>query len=274
VPKLGVYSQKMENESLRARHQMKKGQTGVLVTRITPGGSVDGILREGDVLLAVDGVRIANDGTIPFRGLERLNYSHLNSRHQVGEKVSLQVLRDGRVLDLTAVYREGKVLVPRPAYDTLPTYYVHAGLVFTRLTFNYMASWGRWDSVPSKFRWAYEALTATPKRSEVVVLNQILPHKVNVGYHDIEQVVVRRVNGVEIADMASLVKAFEAPVDGYHLVEMDPESECGRRIVLDAKEAGTASKEILERFGVPFDRSEDLRTGAPPAGPDVTESEE
>lgn len=261
VPKLGIYTQKMENASLREHQGMKKGQTGMLVTRITPGGSVDGVLKEGDVLLSVAGVRIANDGTIPFRGLERLYFSHLNSGYQVGDKVAIQVLRDGKILDRTVTYREGKVLVPRPAYDTVPTFYVHAGLVFTPLTFNYMAAWGRWDNVPSKFRWAYEALNATPQRRQVVVLNQILPHQVNVGYHDIEQVIVRKVNGVEIVDMDSLVKAFEKPVDGYHLIELDPESENGQRIVLDAKAAEKASKEILERFGIPSDRSEDLKDG-------------
>jgi S1-C subfamily serine protease len=267
VPKLGIYTQKMENEALRARYHMRKGMSGMLVTRITPGGSVDRVVKEGDVLMAMAGVRIANDGTIPFRGLERLYFSHLNSRFQVGEKVSLQVLRDGKVHDVTVVYKEGKVLVPRPAYDTLPTYYVHAGLVFTPLTFNYMASWGRWDNVPAKFRWAYEALNASEGRRGVVVLNQVLPHKVNVGYHDVEQSIVRSVNGVGIGGMDDLVKAFERPVDGYHLIDMDPEAENGQRIVLDAKEAQKASREILERFGVPSDRSDDLKEGSNPRTP-------
>jgi len=262
VPKLGIYTEKMDNESLRVHYRMRKGQSGILVTRIAPGSSSDGLLKEGDVLLSMAGIRIANDGTLPFRGLERLAFSYLNSRYQVGQKVTLSVLRDGKPLDMNLTYKEGRVLVPRPEYDTLPTYYVFSGLVFTPLTFNYMASWGRWNDVPAKFRWAYESLNPSTDRKEVIVLNQVLPHKVNVGYHDIEQVIVRRVNGVEVADMKSLVAAFQKPQGSFHIIDLDAEAESGQRIVLDAKAAEKASPEILARFGVPLDRSDDLKDGS------------
>ena len=50
-----------------------------------------------DVVLEVDGVPIAGDETVPFRGDERLDYSHVVALKHVGETLSLKVLRTGQV---------------------------------------------------------------------------------------------------------------------------------------------------------------------------------
>ena len=48
-------------------------------------------------MLEVDGVPIAGDETVPFRGDERLDYSHVVALKHVGETLSLKVLRKGQV---------------------------------------------------------------------------------------------------------------------------------------------------------------------------------
>jgi len=52
-----------------------------------------GLLEVDDVLLAVDGEEVANDGTVSFRGWERVAFDHLISLKEPGQEVALKVRR-------------------------------------------------------------------------------------------------------------------------------------------------------------------------------------
>lgn len=69
---LGVKFQPMESPSLRSYKQLPDGRSGILVTKVDPLAPANDVLRRGDVLMAVDGIDLANDGTIPFRKGERV----------------------------------------------------------------------------------------------------------------------------------------------------------------------------------------------------------
>lgn len=60
---LGLSCQAMENQQLRENFGMNTGMTGVLVSKINPISEAHKILKRDDVILAFDGVAIANDGT-------------------------------------------------------------------------------------------------------------------------------------------------------------------------------------------------------------------
>lgn len=60
---LGLSCQAMENEQLREHFGMQPGMTGVLVSKINPISEAHKILKRDDIILAFDGVSIANDGT-------------------------------------------------------------------------------------------------------------------------------------------------------------------------------------------------------------------
>uniref|UniRef100_A0A803RBS4 Uncharacterized protein n=1 Tax=Cannabis sativa TaxID=3483 RepID=A0A803RBS4_CANSA len=60
---LGLSCQPTENVQLRNYFQMRKDMTGVLVSKINPLSDAHKILKKDDIILAFDGVPIANDGT-------------------------------------------------------------------------------------------------------------------------------------------------------------------------------------------------------------------
>ncbi|MBI4677849.1 MAG: hypothetical protein HY748_09730 [Elusimicrobia bacterium] len=76
---------------------------------------------------------------------------------------------------------------------------------------------------------------------------------------DSTSVLVESVNGISIGDMRDLVRAFQTPAGGFHVIRMDPESGYAAKVVLDAEAAAKAHPAILARHGIPSDRSEDLR---------------
>ncbi len=94
-PSLEIIWQRMANPDLRTEHPMQLGQTGVLVNRTYPSSPADGKLLRGDVVLAVEDFRVANDGTVGFRSRERTSMSYVIQKHQVGGTMSVKILRDG-----------------------------------------------------------------------------------------------------------------------------------------------------------------------------------
>jgi len=97
------------------------------------------LLKTRDVLMEVDGVPIANDGTFQFRTGERLSFSYLVSRRYVGEEIPLKILREGRPMHVNVPLCYINRLVPAYIRDD-PPYFVVAGLVFTVLTEPYLQS--------------------------------------------------------------------------------------------------------------------------------------
>lgn len=264
VPALGIYWQSMESPALKSHYGMKSGLNGVLVTRVVYGSSAWGVLQEGDVITALDGQPVADDGTVPFRREERIGLVHPLSMRQMGETARLTVIRGAVAMDVPVKLRPGVRLVPGPEYDRRPTYFIYAGLVFTPLTRNYMNTW-KWEEVLARFRHYSEEGLPSQDRRQIVILNQVLAHDANVGYHGVNQAVVVRVNGVPIAEMRDLPAAFAQPRNGFHVLELDNHASvwgadgAGTRLVLDAAQAAAANAEILERYGIPSDRSDDLK---------------
>jgi len=64
---LAISCQSMENAFLRSYMKMKSEQTGILVNRTEPLSNAHQFIKSHDVILASDGIPIADDGTITFR---------------------------------------------------------------------------------------------------------------------------------------------------------------------------------------------------------------
>jgi len=268
VPDLGIYWQKIENDSLRDYVGLTGAQTGVLVTRVVHGSSADGVLFEGDVLTAVDGTPVASDGSIPLRAHDRVHFSYLVSRHQIGGKVSVEILRRGEPHQLAIHLRKLVMLVPPPQPDQRPTYFIFAGLVFLPLTYDYMTTW-KWENVTPRFKHYYYSRLPSERHEQIVLVNQVLAHDINVGYHQIHGAVVERINHIDIVSMRDIPRALATPIDKHHVIELDYHgmrgessdyhASYGTRIVLDAQLAAQATAEILAQNGIASDRSADLR---------------
>jgi hypothetical protein len=261
IPSLGIYIEPMENDSLRAYYGMKAGQTGVLVTDLNYESSAWDQLQINDVLLSIDGFPIANDGTISFRKGERIGFGYpLGFRH-IGDTLKLKVLRDKNPLGLTLTLKPDVHLVPLVQYDVKPTYFIFDGLVFTPFNLNYP---GINKDTPPELKALYFHGLVTKERKQIVLVNHILSNKINKGYDSkFSNLIVTRVNGHPISEMKDLIPAFADPQDGRHIIEIDKAREVGTQIILDAAGSKDATAEILDKYDIPADRSDDLKEGQP-----------
>jgi S1-C subfamily serine protease len=137
VPRVAFSWQRLEAAGLRHKYALPPSRTGVLVLEATPGTSAAEVLREGDVLLSIDGEPIAADGTIQFRANERTALSFLVQRRQVGGRADLELLRDGETV-AAELRLDGRVgdgrLVPGPLHGERPSYFIYGGLAFCTLS--------------------------------------------------------------------------------------------------------------------------------------------
>lgn len=94
-PRMPFKFQFMENLSYRKYLQLNDDQHGILVTAIAPACALSKILQEDDVITAIDGVSIADDGTIDFRRGERLPFRYLEKLKFVGDEIQYKIIRKG-----------------------------------------------------------------------------------------------------------------------------------------------------------------------------------
>jgi hypothetical protein len=256
-PDLGVLTSNLENPAARAKAGMGADESGVSVDFVFQGSSADGHLVEGDVILAIEGEAVANDGTVRTDGL-RFEFGILVDRLQSGEKLSLTVLRGGRRFDMQVPlfplesYRQRYANI----YDRLPRYFVYAGLVFVPLNQETLKVYGRqWKTKagrPLIHEHLYRHL-AEPGRMErePVILLRVLDHPVNMDLAWRRSILVERVNGREIDGLDALIEAFETHEGDHHVIEF---GESGQFDVLDRRETDRVHPEILELYGVFKDR--------------------
>jgi S1-C subfamily serine protease len=260
-PSLGARVQVLESPSHRAALGLPEAfGGGLLIRRVRWGGSAWGVLEAGDVLLEVDGVEIQSDGTVPLREGELVSYSHVFSRRLVGEVANVKVWRRGQLIDCVVPLKGPNPLVTEERYDVSPTYFVYGGLLFVPLTKNYLKTYGDpwWQTAPKDLMLLYEDGEPHPAYLEPVVLQKVLADRVNQGYHGFESMLIKSVDGIDIADMRGLVRAIEGGTGRY----VEIRSAAGHELVLDRTVVRARSEEILERFGVPRDRSDDLEDDA------------
>ena len=69
---LGVRLQPARSPALRSLHGLDQHQGALLIDVAPLSAAAQAAVRPGDVLLAVDGVPVAEDGTVAFRDAERI----------------------------------------------------------------------------------------------------------------------------------------------------------------------------------------------------------
>jgi hypothetical protein len=252
----GIAWQDLTNPALRESLGLAPGETGIRLTRVARHGSAGGILKPGDVVLEMDGKKLDPTGYYEHPVYGRMLFALLFSDGRPpGETMPVKVLRGGERLDLELPLRAmppDQDRIPPYVYGRGPDYVVVGGLVFEELSRPYLSAWGDWARrAPPRLLIAVdrEPEDEGAERQRIVLLSSVLPDAANLGYQELRDVIVERVNGRAVADLADLRAAFAAPRGDFHVVEFLP-GQGAARLVLDAKEAEAAAARIREAYGV------------------------
>ncbi|KAG2425827.1 hypothetical protein HXX76_013452 [Chlamydomonas incerta] len=266
VPSPGFFTQDLENPAQRAFLKMPEGVSGVMVVKTDPLSAAHGAVQKNDVVLEVDAVPIADDGTVEFREDERLEFSAIIRAKHVGEQVHLKLLRDGQELCVSYELRAKDHLVPvLDAVDAVPSYLIVGGLVFAPLSspFLEMVFGGGGGRRSRRADIPVPVLAAlnqnkTRKGQQVVLLVQVLAHEINHGYR-YSVVPCESFNGTRLHSLrhlAHLVDGCDQPFLNFGL-------EGGRLITLATADVRAAGPQILSTNAIASDRSPDMALPKP-----------
>jgi hypothetical protein len=260
-PGLGYFDfvwQQSENPATLEHLELEGDPRGAIVIEIPKNAGGEYALERLDVLLEIDGFEVDMQGDY-----NDPDYGHVmmeglaTRRHFAGDEIPMKVLRDGEMMDLK--FRLPKAsysvdLLPMHVFDHEPEYLVAGGLIFQPLHQGFLRGWGDDWRRRAPFRLSYYiGDQPTPERPSLLLLSQVLPDPVNIGYQEFRNLVVDTVNGLPVHDVAGLDRALEQPRDGVHRIEF-VKGEGLQRLVLDAEQIGAATRRVLQRYGIPSSR--------------------
>ena len=101
LPALGLNTKSLHNPAMRsllfgaAPGELPPHHDGMLIVRVEPYSCAAAAgVRAGDILMAIDGAKVSEEGEVSFRGHERLSYEYLITKKQLGDTLTLSLLRN------------------------------------------------------------------------------------------------------------------------------------------------------------------------------------
>ena len=255
-PDLGIIVQEMENPASRKKFKLNDQHTGVLAYKILYNSPAKNIILPGDIITAIDGHAIANDGTVEFRPKEYTSFGYFIDKHQVGDKLKLDIIRDSQPLSKEVTLNTTSKdfwLVQREEYDKFPRYFIFGGFVFTPVTKNYINAGMSFFSSGGELA---ELLNEWPTqdKKEAVVVAQVLAADTNKGYHDLYDWVIEKINGKKFKDFNEFYNIMDSSKSEFITLE----DKDGYKVIIDKLASRNESKKILERYHIDSAKSKDL----------------
>ncbi|MEA2048812.1 MAG: trypsin-like peptidase domain-containing protein [Campylobacterota bacterium] len=251
---LGLGTQKLENPALRRYYGLDCNTTGKLINKVVYNSSLSGIVKEGDILTAINGHNIENDGTVEFRNNEYTHFHYFVDSYQMGETIDLDIIRERKPMHLTTKLKhkaDDMYLVKTTRYDTMPSYFIYGGYIFSPLTRNLIVSTKRNRITLSNLasKWQEE------DKDEVVVLLKVLASDMSRGDNDFGMWPIDKINGEAFKNFKAFYEKMQAVTSEYIVLE----DKDGVQVIIDKNEAQTKQSAILKKYNIEFDRSIDLR---------------
>ncbi len=246
-PELGLYTEKLENDALRKYLGVPDGESGVLILKAMPYASAVGHVQRNDVLQAIDGHPVQNDGTIEIDD-DFFEYTHVVEDKQVGETVKLNIRRGGEPKEITVTLKAWEArMTPATRYLKKPEFMVWGGYMFCPVTSNYLSQSGASTELRYYFNQYYRLEAKEGEtREQLVVISKVFPHRTT-RYQSYRNDIVATVNGKEPKDFAHFVHLVDAGGDVIHIafegVNTPP-------LVINRGTADGAHDEICKKFGI------------------------
>ncbi len=255
-PRAGLGFSPTRDPQLRRYLKLQDSDGGVYVNQVDQSGpAAKAGIKEGDVLIAINDKQVDPDGNYLHPMYGKLSITHLTTTEAYsGQSVTMTIVRNGERQQLPVE------LFRRPVEDYAiepytigkhPRYFILGGLVFQELTRQYLREWGaNWlKDAPQRLVY-YDRFQSDlfPDKRKIVFLTQILPTEDTVGYEQLSNLVVTKLNGREILSLDDFAEAAKNPIAGYHKIEF---AEDPHEIYLDAKQVEEDSGSLQKTYSIP-----------------------
>lgn len=270
-PSLGIQFDTLENEQYRRYLGLEESQNGIVVTKVLPEGSAGGYLKGDDVILKVEGIPVGNDGAVldgpvlngavldgPFPGgpfqreSRRVPFAFLLSMKQCNDIVALEISRDGELVKLNIpLTATADILMQGRKTGGSSRYFIFGGIVFRAIGSDYEPP--REDTSMRGYQNIRYYLTYQMRdglhsdKQEYVIIDQILADPVTKYFDSLHDILVERVNDIQITRLEDVMEAVKQPLGEYHVIEVDGFE---KPIVLHVADIERVQNRVLARYGI------------------------
>ena len=208
-------------------------------------------------MLGLNGQDIESDGTIEFRRNEKTDFNFINQEKKYGQSLSYEIIRDKKVQKGQVTLKKTDIkysVVKSIKLQDAPSYYVYGGLIFEPLTTNYITALSQ--SRPTNTLAAiYDREELFKDYNGLVILVRVLPFDVNLGYSDLENKIITKVNGKKYKDFDDFVQKVKSTNSEFIVFEDEDSNE----IVLDVAKVNAQKSELMENYNISREMSSDIK---------------
>lgn len=232
---------------------------GVIVSDVLQMGTGSNILEKNDVIINVNGYEIDTYGKYNSPVFGRIDFNHLLLSSPAGSENSFTVIRDTKRLELKTQskhIRADQMLIPFYAYDKKPTYFVTGGFIFRPLTRDYLTIWGEdwYSKAPTNLMIYFlgDSFKPTKSREEIVILSEVLPAMTNLGYHQMSNAVVSKVDNYPVESLSHMYDLIQSAPGPFITIEFEKNQPL---LVLPKDRLNQIDQMINQAYGITQPRS-------------------
>lgn len=243
---LAISPTPLQNPAQRRALGLKDDDRGIMVSSVSSAGPGNGLLKQGDVLLAINGRPIASDGFVEIDG-QRMQMTEVVERLFKGDVVSFDLLRDNQPQTVKVTLDQAwPFLMQANRYEVEARYVVFGGIVFQPLSRDFLEANPTEDLRLRYFYDFYIADELYKNHPEVVVVSSILADPINTYLEFAQFGIVAKVNGVTIKTLKQFHEEVNKPSDDY-VIELLGNA---RPIVLERQTVEGARERIKSRYNI------------------------
>jgi S1-C subfamily serine protease len=236
----------LPNKAMRKALGLEDDDRGVMVSNSATAGACAGLLKEGDVILGIDGLTVASDGFVELEG-ERVLMAEVAERKYLGDTTKLSILRDKKPLEVDVKFTAAWPFnMQANRYDEQPPYVLFAGLLFQPLSRNLVNAYGFQNPRIDYYFDYYISKELYTERPEVVILTAVLPDPLNTYLSEFKEQIVDEINDKKVLSLKDVADAFAGKPEFYVIKFVG----AGRPLVLERAAVEAARERIKARYNV------------------------
>ncbi|CRG98089.1 serine protease DegP, putative [Plasmodium gallinaceum] len=200
------YIKKNEKDNIDIKMTMKKQKLSEKIINYSNKEDKCYGLKINDVILSVDGKNINNDGTTKLRNDESVGFQYLFNDKFIDDLCVVKVVRNKEIKSVVVKLSKINYLISQHNWDIRNKYFIYGGLVFTTLSKNLYTE-NETDN-PEINRLIQYNFFKKNEGDEIVILKNILPSKLTIGYY-YSDCIVLKVKNIEVRNLKHLVDIVE-----------------------------------------------------------------
>jgi S1-C subfamily serine protease len=233
------------NPAARQALGLEEPDRGVLVGTVFGGGSADGFIEQGDVLLSIEGFPIASDGTVELEN-ENIELAEIVERKFLDDTIRVELLRNRELLEVEIPLKPFPFLLMGNSYRDEPPFVTFGGLVFQPVDRDLIDAFNPGDF---RLRFLFNTFLVDHiyrERPELIVLSSILADEINSHANEFRFQILDTINGETVRNLADVARLLAEPAEFYVFRFLGD----GRPLVLEASEVEKATDRINDRYRV------------------------